>query len=87
MKNIKTKITNVERNIGNFLYDGLGDILTTEVSKEGAFALGLAGLIISGTGCATSLESIPICKRGKNYSLERKFDFRRKLLKKLQNTK
>ena len=31
---LRQKISNIERKAGNFIYDGLGDLLATDVNKK-----------------------------------------------------
>ncbi len=53
-KTLRQKISNIERKAGNFIYNGLGDMLATEVSKKDLAKLGLAGLLGLGlSGCVT----------------------------------
>lgn len=53
-KSLRQKISNIEKKAGNFIYDGLGDIFVTDVSKKDLAGLGLAGILGLGlSGCVT----------------------------------
>ena len=51
-KTLRQKFNNQVEKYGNKFYNGLGDILTTDVNKKGALELGLAGVIgLGSAGC------------------------------------
>ena len=60
-KTLRQRLYDKVERYGNKIYDELGDILTTEVSKKGALGLGLVGVIgLGSVGCATTgLRKIP----------------------------
>tara|TARA_Y100000310_G_scaffold230152_1_gene232586 strand:- start:1254 stop:2474 length:1221 start_codon:yes stop_codon:yes gene_type:complete len=60
----RQELINLERKAGNSIYEGLGDLLTTEVNSKNAKALGIAGLFLIG-GCGGTLNT--------NYSKSKKF--------------
>jgi hypothetical protein len=52
MKTLRQKFNNIVQEKGNKVYDGLGDVLTAEVSPRGLASIALLGtLALGGAGC------------------------------------
>ena len=45
---VRGKVNSVGRRVGNFVYDGLGDVLVSDISPKRALSVGLVGLAIGG---------------------------------------
>jgi len=49
---MRSRLNGGARRLGNMIYDGLGDVLTCEISPKKMLGIGLVGLAVGGSGCS-----------------------------------